>query len=100
MAGVVKLTVNNADNELAVFINGITVYDKKTEGDPPLTEVVDLTPSLVAGNNTVVVIGINWGGPANFKGFFTVGTFQIPFGAKLASSPNGICFSQVFNIPY
>jgi hypothetical protein len=99
---VVKLTINNADNELAAILNCVTVYDKKTEGNPALNDVVDLTPFLKSGCccNCLVLIGINWGGPSTFKGSLTIGTLVQPFSFTIGASPNGIAWQQVFNIPY
>ncbi len=106
----VTLTVNNADNELAAFLNCVSVYDKKTEGNATFNDVVDLTPALKSGCccNCLVLVGINWGGPATFKGNLTIsgsptGTFVQPFFATFPSLPgtaNGIVWQQVFNIPY
>jgi hypothetical protein len=99
---VVKLTVNNADNELAAFLNCIMVYDKKTENNPSFNDVVDLTPFLKSGCccNCLVLVGINWSGPATFKGSLTIGAHVQAFSFTVASSPNGIVWTQVFEIPY
>jgi hypothetical protein len=99
---VVKLTVNNADNELAAFLNCVTVYDKKTDGNPSLNDVVDLTPFLKSGCccNCLHLIGINWGGPATFKGSLTIGTLVQPFSVTFPSTPNGIAWETRFLIPY
>ena len=100
-ASVVKLTVNNADNELAAILNCVTVYDKKTEGNPSFNDVVDLTPFLKDGCccNCLILIGINWGGPATFKGSLTIGTLVQPFSVTFPSTPNGIVWTEVFIIP-
>jgi hypothetical protein len=101
MAVPVKLTINNADNELAAFVNCVKVYDKKTEGNPSLKDEVDLTPFLTGCCcNCLTLVGINWGGPATFKGKLTIGTLDIPFSATFPSTPNGICWEQTFAIPY
>ena len=42
----VTLTITRADNEVAAFVNGLTVYDRKTEGDPALNDVVALDAYL------------------------------------------------------
>jgi len=99
---VVTLTVNNADNELAAFLNCVTVYDKKTENNPSFKDVVDLTPFLKSGCccNCLHLIGINWGGPATFKGSLTIGTLVQPFSATFPSTPNGIVWQQIFEITY
>jgi hypothetical protein len=99
---VVKLTVNNADNELAAYLNCVPVYDKKTEGNPTFNDVVDLTPFLKSGCccNCLVLIGINWGGPATFNGSLTIGTLVQPFAVTFPSTPNGIAFTRFFYIPY
>jgi hypothetical protein len=98
----VKLTINNADNELAAFLNCVNVYDKKTEGNPSFNDVVDLTPFLISGCccNCLTLIGINWGGSATFKGTLTIGTHVQQFSATFPSTPNGICWQETFTIPY
>lgn len=93
------LKITNADNEVFATINGLVVYDKKTEGNPPLSDQVDLTPFLAEGVNTLMVVGINWGGPATFKGSVVVGNIETPFSYTAPSTPNGIVFHQVFVIP-
>jgi hypothetical protein len=100
MAAAVKLTVTHADNEVSAWVNGVLVYDKKTENDPAFNDVVDLAPALQCGCNELVVIGINWGGPANFQGSLTIGTFVTPFKFTAANSPNGMSWNQTFCIPY
>ena len=69
----VTLTVTHADNEVSAFLNGLPVYDHKTEGDPTLNDVVALDAYLAKGLNTLVLVGVNWGGPANFKGSVKIG---------------------------
>jgi hypothetical protein len=96
------LTVTNADNELAAFLNCVNVYDKKTEGNPTFKDVVDLTPYLKSGCccNCLVLIGINWGGPATFKGSLQIGTAPPQsFSVTFPSTPNGIVWQEVFVIP-
>jgi hypothetical protein len=94
------LTVTRADNEVAAFLNGLLVYDKKTEGNPAFNDQIPLDPYLVAGINALVIAGTNWGGPATFTGSVTVGTVVTPFNFTVGSSPNGMIFNQTFVIPH
>jgi hypothetical protein len=94
-----SLTVTRADNEVSAFLNGIVVYDRKTEGNPAINDEVQLDPYLEAGLNSLVVAGTNWGGPANFAGSVTVGSVVTPFNFAVASTPNGMVFHQTFVIP-
>jgi hypothetical protein len=102
MAAEVKLMVTRADNEVAAWVNGVLVYHKDTgsAGDPILNDVVDLTPALVCGNNTLVVIGINWKGPANYQGSLAIGKFVTPFKFTSPDTPSGMPWNQTFCIPY
>jgi hypothetical protein len=94
------LTVTHADNEVAAILNGLVVYDKKTEGNPPFNDQVQLDPYLIAGQNVLVIVGINWGGPAAFTGSVTVGSVVTPFNFTAGATPNGISFNQTFVIPH
>src|ERR1700733_14375146 len=94
------LTVTHADNEVAAFLNGLVVYDKKTEGNPTFNDQVVLDPYLTGGMNVLVIAGTNWGGPATFTGSVTVGNVVTPFNFSVASSVNGMVFNQVFAIPH
>src|SRR5215216_6531414 len=96
----VKLKITRADNEVAAFLNGILVYDKKTEGDPALNDVVDLSGFLQHGCcNFLVVIGINWGGPAHYEGSLTVDNSTTSWTFQAASTVNGMVFDRSFTIP-
>lgn len=95
-----KVTIKRADNEIAVFVNGILAYDKKTEGDPALNDVVDISGFLQRGCcNSVVIIGINWGGVAHYEGSLTVDTSTTAWAFQAASTPNGMVFHESFTIP-
>lgn len=93
------LKITHADNEILATVNGLIVYDRKTENNPTLNDQVVLDPYLAAGINTLVVIGINWGGPAAFAGSVTVGSIDTPFSYGAAATPNGVAFTQSFAIP-
>jgi hypothetical protein len=94
------LTVTRADNEIAAFLNGLVVYDRKTDGNPPLNDQVPLDPYLIAGVNVLVIAGTNWGGPATFTGSVTTGAVVTPFNFTAGGTPNGMVFNQVFSIPH
>ena len=93
------LKIFHADNEVLAILNGTIIYDKKTEQNPTLNGQVPLDPFLIAGINVLMVVGINWGGPATFSGAVVVGNVETPFGFTAASTPNGKAFAQTFVIP-
>ncbi|WP_158045341.1 hypothetical protein [Skermanella pratensis] len=66
------------------------VYDGRTEGDPAIDAVVALDDYPIQGPNTLVVLGINLGGPANYQGSLTIGSVMQPFSYQAASTANGI----------
>lgn len=93
------LNITRADNEIFATVNGLVVYDKKTENDPVLEDKVDLTPYLADGLNTLVIAGINWGGPAHYVGSVVVGNITTPFNFTAPQTANGVVFTQTFVIP-
>lgn len=95
-----KLTVKRADNEIAAYLNGVLVYDKKTENDPALNDVVDISGFLQKGCcNSLVIVGVNWGGPAHFEGSLSVDNSTTSWSFQSQSTPNGIVFDRSFTIP-
>jgi len=93
-----QLTVNNADNELIVYVNTTQVYDK-TENDPTFHDSVDLSSNLRRGQNSVVILGINWGGPAHYVGQLNLdGKPLLSMTFALASTPNGVAAAWVADI--
>ena len=97
---VVKLTIKRADNEIAAFLNGVLVYDRKTENDPQLNDVVDISGFIQKGCcNSLVLVGINWGGPAHFEGSLSVDNSVTSWAVQLPSTPNGMVFDRSFSIP-
>jgi hypothetical protein len=96
----VLLNIYNADNELAVFVNGRKVYSRKTEFDPPLNERIDLVPFLRSGTNLLTLIGINWGGPSAFDCALTLGN-QTHRHAEAHPNPgNGVVWERMITFPY
>lgn len=92
------LTVTHADNEVVAVLNGDIVYNKKTEGDPELSDSVDLKPLLDPGVNHLVIIGVNWGGPANYKGTLQIDGSIIDWGQFQSSPGNGMTWNRSFRI--
>ncbi len=100
MATTAKLTIKRADNEVAAFLNGVLVYDKKTENNPALNDVVDISGFLQHGCcNSLVIIGINWGGSVSFEGSLTVDNSTTAWSFQAATAPNGMVFDRSFTIP-
>ena len=94
----VKLTVTRADNQIAAYLNGSRVYFKSTDNDPYLNDVTDLTDKLNPNLNTLLIVGVNWGGPYNFTGNLNAYGTITNWSASKNTSPNGIVWSQSFNI--
>jgi hypothetical protein len=93
------LVINNADNELIAYLNTEQVYDRKTEGDPTFSDSVDLSSRLKHGHNSLVILGVNWGGPAYYVGQLTLdGKVLLSMTFGLPSTPNGVVASWVAEI--
>lgn len=93
------LTISDADNQVVVFLNGEEVYNKSTIGEKPLNDVTDLTNKLAEGENSLLILGINWGGPSTFKGCLSVNGAVSPFNKMFeASAPRGLLWSDTFII--
>jgi len=85
------LSLTHADNEVIAYLNTDQIYDRKTEYDPTFNDTVDLSSKLVKGHNSVVILGINWGGPAHFDGNLTLdGNVIVNLTYALPSTPNGV----------
>lgn len=56
--------IKRADNEMRVLLNGQQVHYVRTDGDPDLNVRVDF--DVPYGLNSLVIIGVNWGGPSHF----------------------------------
>lgn len=93
------LTITHADNEILAVVNGAVIYDKTTNNNPSLNEKVNLDPFLASGLNFLVLIGINWGGPATFTGTMNIGGKDIPFSFNAPATSPGMVFTQTFIIP-
>lgn len=101
MAGTVTLKVTRADNEVMAFLNGALVYDRKTEGNPLLNDQVQISGLMQAGANVLVLVGVNWGGPATFEGAIEApGGIVIPFSYTAGGTPNGMCWNHSYNLTF
>ena len=94
----VKLTVTRADNQIAAYLNGNRVYFKSTNNNPYLNDVTDLTDKLTSNMNTLLIVGVNWGGPYNFTGNLNAFGRVTNWSASENTSQNGIVWSQSFDI--
>jgi hypothetical protein len=93
------LVINNADNELIAYLNTEQVYNRKTDGDPTFNDSVDLSGRLKHGHNSLVILGVNWGGPAHYVGQLTMdGKVLLSMAFGLPSTPNGVVASWVAEI--
>ncbi len=85
--GPLIVRVSHADNQLVIFLNGAVVYDKRTEGDPQFSDTVELTNQLTPGINLLTLVGVDWGGRANFVGNIEIGNDNIPFSFRVDGTP-------------
>ena len=94
----VILTVTRADNQVVAILNGNVVYDRKTEGNPALSDQVSLTRLLAPGLNHLAIIGINWGGPASYRGTLQIDSSVVAWGQSQATPGNGMTWQTSFQI--
>ena len=92
------LTINNADNQLVAYLNDGLVYNKSHENNPPLNDVVDLSSRLIPGTNSLSILGVNWSGPATYKGSVSLDGVITPWEYQGSSPPVGIIWRKVFVI--
>lgn len=93
------LTITRADNEILAVLNGSVIYNKMTNNNPLLNDRVNLDPFLACGLNHLVLVGINWSGPANFVGTVNASGRDIPFEFSAPTTGQGMVFTQTFVIP-
>ena len=93
------LTITRADNEILAVLNGAVIYNKATNNNPSLNEKVNLDPFLASGLNLLVLVGINWSGPASFTGTVNISGRDIPFSFSAPATTQGMAFTQTFVIP-
>ena len=92
------LTINNADNQLVAYLNEGLVYNKMHEGNPPLNDVVDLSDKLIPGTNSLSILGMNWSGPAIYKGSVSLDGMITPWEYEGNSPPVGVIWRKAFVI--
>lgn len=102
MAKIVKIQATACDNEMSVIAStgagSSELFHIKSGYNNPVNYVVVPQSILAAGNYTLTVIGLNWGGPAVFTVVLTPSTgapITISGGAGL---PTGGVFSQAVAI--
>lgn len=92
------LTINNADNQVVAYLNGQQVYNRSTENDPTFSDTVPLTSNMIPGPNSLLIVGVNWGGPAHFAGNLSIDGVVTQWSYQVPSSANGLIWNQVFAI--
>lgn len=84
------LTVQNADNEVAVLLNDFLLWSKKTEHDPTFNARIELGEFLRPGLNYLNVIGIDWSAVWHFRFSLDVNGNSVPsFSRNDSGSPGG-----------
>ena len=85
------INVNNADNQIKIYLNGREIYSKSTERDPSFHDHFSISTSeLRSGYNVLLLIGSNWGGPAHYKANVTVNGRVIAQWDERVPSGNGV----------
>ncbi|WP_035532926.1 hypothetical protein [Hoeflea sp. BAL378] len=88
-----SIRIFNADNQIVVFLNGRYIYSKSTEGDPNFDEDVRL--DLRDGENQVLIVSSNWGGPAHVKYVLSVDEdAKDVVDRRVSNTPNGVWYYQ------
>jgi hypothetical protein len=102
MAKIVKIQVTATDNELYILAstpNGSSeICHIKSGFNNPVNYVVVPQSILPAGNYTLTVLGINWGGPSAFKVILTDSTGANTPVSGGAGLPPGGTWSQAISI--
>ena len=93
-----SLIVNNADNQLVVYLNDEVVYNKSHGASSSLTDNVDLTDRLIPGTNSLLILGVNWSGPASYKGGVSLDGAITPWEYHADSPPIGVIWRRLFVI--
>jgi hypothetical protein len=92
------LTVNYVDNQVVAFLNGEEVYNRTDQEGVQFPDSVELTGKLKAGANALLIVGVNWGGPARFEGSLTVGDERTDWGGQFDTEKLGLIWSKMLNV--
>jgi hypothetical protein len=93
------LTVNYIDNQVVAFLNGKEVYNKTDQvSQQQFPDTVELTDKLKLGSNALLIVGINWGGPARFEGSLTIGDARTDWAEQIDIEKLGLIWSKLFDI--
>jgi hypothetical protein len=95
MAQTTKIDVQACDNELIILAStaaGSSVLCHLKSGyNAPVSYVFNPAHILPAGHYDLTVVGINWGGPGNFKIVVTAGT---PTTLQGGSGATGVVYTK------
>lgn len=99
MATTAVLTVNYTDNQLVAYLNGAQVYNRIGGGES-INEQVVLTGNLQAGVNQLLLIGVNFNGPAHVQGSVNIdGRSQdFNFDTRKDGAPEGVVTQFYYTI--
>ncbi|ALJ37290.1 hypothetical protein D9623_14350 [Azospirillum brasilense] len=91
MATTAILTVNYTDNQLVAYLNGAQVYNRIGGGEA-INEQVVLTGNLQAGVNQLLLVCVNFGGPAHAQGSVNINgrSQDFNFDTRRDDAPQGI----------
>ena len=99
---IVKIQATACDNEMYVLVStpsgSSELFHIKSGFNNPVNYVVVPQSILPAGNYTLTVIGINWGGPAAFTVILTPSTGAAITVSGGAGLPTGGTWSQAVAI--
>ena len=93
MSKIVKIQATACDNELSVVAStpagSSELFHLKSGFNNPVNDTVIPQSILPAGAYTLTAIGLNWGGPANFKVILTDSNSQVTTLSSSAVLPAG-----------
>lgn len=89
MAKTTKIEVQACDNELIIIASqpagSSVICHLKSGYNAPVSYIVNPSHILAGGEYSLTVVGINWGGPGNFKVIVTAGTETVLEGSNSAT---------------
>lgn len=99
MATTTKIHVTGSDNELYLIAStpnsSSEICHLKSGNNNPVDYTVIPQSILPKGNYTLIIVGINWGGPTGFKVTLTTGNTDTPYvSPSQVNPPAGVTWTQ------
>jgi hypothetical protein len=104
MATTTAINISFVDNELYIIaipstgMASFEIFHYVSGFNDPMNVTIVPQHVLTAGSYTLQFVGINWGGPANFKVSLTTGGVATAVGPAVSSSAVGLVWSPTVAI--